>query len=135
MRRDYELVTAEKDRLMKLIEQLKHEKKQLVETVLHLSNEVDAAHKSVDQLATDRMRHVQTDAMIRSARRRLGLQIIGVLEARGVTGDDPLMKVRACMCCLVWSGPIFRPPCGHVLLATPVTLLGALHCRCRKSVL
>jgi hypothetical protein len=47
LRRDYELVTAEKDRLMKLIEQLKHEKKQLVETVLHLSNEVDAAHKSV----------------------------------------------------------------------------------------
>ena len=104
LRRDYELVTAEKDRLMKLIEQLKHEKKQLVETVLHLSNEVDAAHKSVDQRATDRMRHVQTDAMIRSARRRLGLQIIGVLEARGVAGDDPLMKVRACMRCLVWSG-------------------------------
>ena len=101
LRRDYELVTAEKDRLMKLIEQLKHEKKQLVETVLHLSNEVDAAHKSVDQLATDRMRHVQTDAMIRSARRRLGLQIIGVLEARGVAGDDPLMKVCARV---VWSG-------------------------------
>ena len=107
LRRDYELVTAEKDRLMKLIEQLKHEKKQLVETVLHLSNEVDAAHKSVDQLATDRMRHVQTDAMIRSARRRLGLQIIGVLEARGVAGDDPLMKVRACMRCLVWSALVW----------------------------
>ena len=93
LRRDYELVNAEKDRLIKLIEQLKHEKKQLVDTVLHLSNEVDAAHKSVDQLAVDHMRHVQTDAMIRSARRRLGLQIIGVLEARGIAGDDPLMKV------------------------------------------
>jgi hypothetical protein len=84
---------VEKDRLVKLVEQLKNEKTHLVETVLQLSNEVDAAHKSSEQLEQDRLVYSQTENMIRSARRRLGLQIIGILETKGIVGEDPLMKV------------------------------------------
>ncbi len=93
LRRDYEASVVEKDRLVKLVEQLKNEKTHLVETVLQLSNEVDAAHKSSEQLEQDRLVYSQTENMIRSARRRLGLQIIGILETKGIVGEDPLMKV------------------------------------------
>ena len=94
LRRDYETVVVEKDRLVKLIEQLKNEKKNLVETVLQLSNEVDAVHKTSDQLEQDRQLYIQTDSIIRTARRKLGLQVLGVLESKGIGNDDPIMKVE-----------------------------------------
>lgn len=97
LRRDYEAAVVEKDRLVKLVEQLKNEKTHLVETVLQLSNEVDAAHKSSEQLEHDRQVYLQTDNMIRSARRRLGLQILGILESKGIVSEDPLMKVNHCL--------------------------------------
>ena len=93
LRRDYESIVVEKDRLVKLVEQLKNEKKNLVETVLQLSNEVDAVHKTSDQLEQDRQLYIQTDSIIRSARRKLGLQVLGVLESKGIGSDDPIMKV------------------------------------------
>lgn len=74
-RREHDTVVVEKERLLKLVDQLKNEKSHLVETVMQLSNEMDTAH-----------------IMIHPPRRGLGLILIALLEARGVEMDDPFMR-------------------------------------------
>ena len=94
LRHNYEAQSIEKDRLSKLVDQLKNEKKSLVETVLQLSNEVDAMHKTSDHFESDQtQRLVHAEMMINAARRRLGLQIIDALGMHQIGNDHPLMKV------------------------------------------
>ena len=92
-RHDYEVQSIENDRLSKLVDQLKNEKIVLVETVLQLSSEVDTMHKTVEHMEEDSQRFVHDEMMIKAARRRLGLQIMDVLEMNQIASDHPLMKV------------------------------------------
>ena len=111
MRREYEAMFVEKDRLIKLVEQLKNEKTHLVETVLALSNEVDA-QKSSTQLVEERLRHLQADALSRSARERIG-RVLDVLEARGLTADDFIVQeIRAAVSQEELSSPLPLPLSG-----------------------
>ena len=93
LRHDYEVQSIDKDRLSKLVDQLKNEKVHLVETVLQLSDEVDQMHKASDHFESDSQRFIHTEMMIKAARKRLGLQIIGVLEMNQIARDHPIMKV------------------------------------------
>jgi hypothetical protein len=96
LRREQEAAVVEKDRLLKLVEQLKNEKTHLVETVLALSNEVDAAQRPSEEAGEERLRHLQAEALVRSTRQRLGRDVLQVLEARGFAPDDPIVRdIRA----------------------------------------
>ena len=62
-----------------------------------MSNEVDAAQRALTsdlaQLEVDRQRYQQADSIARNARRKLGLQIIDILEARGIESDNDILMV------------------------------------------
>ena len=83
LKRDYEVQSIEKERLSKLVDQLKNEKNHLVETVLQLSNEVDTMHKTKE----DSNGLVYTEMMIKAAQQRLGIQ----------SNNDHSLLLRVCM--------------------------------------
>ena len=88
LRREQEAAVVEKDRLLKLVEQLKNEKTHLVETVLALSNEVDAAQRPSEEAGEERLRHLQAEALVRSTRQRFAADDPIVRDIRAVISQE-----------------------------------------------
>ena len=84
--REYELLSADRQRMAQLVEQLKMEKEHLIESVVNLSNEVDEVQRARydDNLKfkQEMLRHSEEDKTARRLKYRIGLGIIDLLKAK-----------------------------------------------------
>ena len=86
--REYELLSADRQRLAQLVEQLKMEKEHLIESVVNLSNEVDEVQRTrfddTLKFKQEMLRHSEEDKASRRVKYQLGLSIIELLKAKNV---------------------------------------------------
>lgn len=86
--REYELLSADRQRLAQLVEQLKMEKEHLIESVVNLSNEVDEVQRTrfddTLKFKQEIMRHSEEDKTSRRVKYQMGLSIIELLKAKNV---------------------------------------------------
>lgn len=86
--REFEVLSVDREKLARLIEQLKVEKTHLVESVLLLSTEVDEANRlrQDDQLKFKQevLRHAENERAVRAGKYRMGMQVVELLRIRGL---------------------------------------------------
>jgi len=86
--REFEALSVEREKMVRLIDQLKIEKTHLVESVLMLSGEVDDANRlrQDDQLKFKQevLRHAENERTMRAGKYRMGIQVVELLRIRGI---------------------------------------------------
>lgn len=86
--RELEIMAADRERLIRLVDQLKTEKGHLVDTVLQLSNEVDELQRiRVDdhlKFKQEVLKHSDVDKKLRNAKYKLGMQIVDILRQKSI---------------------------------------------------